>query len=145
MTLLAYIHNSCNSYVLGLRQVYNQTRQEDDHASQPWPAQAILDAGVPFYMLLESLDSLEMNSFSAAGGVDNATQLQWLRPISELLELWVAAALSSYGSSPTMIGNLLPRSTAYSEVSLKYLLPRCWRMPKHQQIVPNPHILCIIY
>lgn len=100
----------------GLRQVYNQTRQEDDHASQPWPAQAILDAGVPFYMLLESLDSLEMNSFSAAGGVDNATQLQWLRPISELLELWVAAALSSYGSSPTMIGNLLPRSTAYSEL-----------------------------
>ena len=84
-----------------------------------------MDAGVPLYMLLESLDSLEMNGFSAAGGVDNATQFQWLGPISELLELWVAAALSSYGSSPTMIGNLLPRSTAYSEVSLKYLLQCC--------------------
>ena len=93
--------------------------------SQPWPAKTILDVGnIPFFMLLESYDSLQMNGLSAAGGVDTATQLQRLASISELLEMWVDAALSSYTTSP-MIGsnNLYPSgevSSASSEVSVPY-------------------------
>lgn len=87
----------------GLRQIYNNTRDEG-HVSQPWPAQTVLDVGVPFYLLLESYDSLQMIENAAIGGVDNATRLQWLSSMVEFLELWVAAALSSYGSSP-MIGS----------------------------------------
>lgn len=47
----------------------------DDHISQPWPSQAVLDVGVPFDMLLESYDSLQMNDTNVAvGGVDTATR-----------------------------------------------------------------------
>lgn len=118
-----------DTYVLaGLRQVHNQTSDEGT-VSQPWPAQAILDVGnVPFFMLLESYDSLQMNGLSTAGGVDTATQLQRLASISELLEMWVDAALSSYSTSP-MIGsnNLYPSgevSSASSEVRVpwKYIV-----------------------
>ena len=60
-------------YPVGLRQIYNNTREED-YVSQPWPAQTVLDAGVPFYLLLESYDSLQMIENAAIGGVDNATR-----------------------------------------------------------------------
>lgn len=95
-----------------MRQVYYQTR-DGDNESQPWPAQAILDADVPFYMLLETLDA------STAVGVDATTQLQRLGSISELLELWVVAALASYGSAP-LVGSahLPPANNASNEVSL---------------------------
>lgn len=112
-----------DAYVLaGLRQVHSQTCDEGT-VSQPWPALTILDVGnIPFFMLLESYDSLQMNGLSTAGGVDTATQLQRLASISELLEMWVDAALSSYTTSP-MIGsnNLYPSgevSSASSEVSV---------------------------
>ena len=100
------------STLTGLRHVYYQTR-DGDNESQPWPSQAILDADVPFYMLLETLDA------STAVGVDTTTQLQRLGSISELLELWVAAALASYGSSP-LVGSahLPPANNASNEVSL---------------------------
>ena len=110
-----------DAYVLaGLRQVHSQTCDEGS-VSQPWPALTILDVGnIPFFMLLESYDSLQINGLSTAGGVDTATQLQRLASISELLEMWVDAALSSYSTSP-MIGsnNLYPSgevSSASSEV-----------------------------
>ena len=97
-----------------MRQVYNQTR-DGDNVSQPWPAQAILDADVPFYMLLETLEA------STAVGVDTTTQLQRLGSISELLELWVAAALASYGSAPVVgSSHLPPANNASNEVSLNY-------------------------
>ena len=104
--------------------MHSQTCDEGT-VSQPWPALTILDVGnIPFFMLLESYDSLQMNGLSTAGGVDTATQLQRLASISELLEMWVDAALSSYTTSP-MIGsnNLYPSgevSSASSEVSVPY-------------------------
>ena len=118
----------------GLRHVYYQTR-DGDNDSQPWPAQAILDADVPFYMLLETLDA------SSAVGVDTTTQLQRLGSISELLELWVAAALASYGSAP-LVGSahLPPANNASNEVSLKHTLfvTQCYVL-----IVPHMFLLRI--
>mmetsp|Transcript_2210 Transcript_2210/g.3421 ORF Transcript_2210/g.3421 Transcript_2210/m.3421 type:complete len:161 (+) Transcript_2210:3-485(+) len=86
----------------GLRQVYDSTREEG-HVSLLWPAQTMLDVDVSFYALFESYDSLQQVENAAIGGVDIATQLPWISSMSELLEMWVTAALSSYGSS-SMIG-----------------------------------------
>lgn len=94
----------------GLRQIYNNTREEG-YVSQSWPAQTVVDVGVPFYTLLESYESLQINeNDSVNGGVDIATRLHRLASISEVLELWVTAALSSYGSSPMIGSNNLYRS-----------------------------------
>jgi len=87
----------------GLRQVYDNTREEG-HVSLLWPAQTMLDVDVSFYALFESYDSLQQVENAAPGGVDITTQLPWLSSMSELLEMWVTAALSSYGSS-SMIGS----------------------------------------
>ena len=119
-----------------MRHVYNQTR-DGDNESQPWPAQAILDADVPFYMLLETLDA------SAAVDVDTATQLQRFGSISELLELWVAAALASYGSAP-LVGSahLPPANNASNEVSFEFehtlFVTQCYVL-----IVPHMFLLRI--
>jgi len=86
----------------GLRQTFDETR-EGDHLSQPWPAQTMLDVGVPFFMLHDSY-SLQMNENIATGGVDITTRLHWLASISEVLELWLSAAITSHGNSP-MIGS----------------------------------------
>merc|ERR1712194_798917 len=73
-----------------------------DLVSQPWPVQTMLDAGVPFHVLFDSYNSFQMVGNGGIGGVDNQ-RLQWLSNMCEFLELWVAAAFSSHGSSP-MIG-----------------------------------------
>lgn len=57
---------------LGLRQTFDETREED-HFLQPWPAQTVLDVGVPFSILLESY-SLQMNEDTATGGIDITTR-----------------------------------------------------------------------
>lgn len=85
-----------------LRQAFDKTREEE-FTSQPWPAQTVLDAGVSFYVLLESY-SIRLVEITANGGVDITTQLHWLASISEVLELWVSAAISSHGNLP-MIGS----------------------------------------
>lgn len=41
---------------VGLRQAYDQSRGED-HVSSPWPAQTVLEVGVPFNLLLTFYDS----------------------------------------------------------------------------------------
>lgn len=88
----------------GLRQAFNKTQEVD--TAQPWPAQTVLDVGVPYNMLLESYDSLYMSENNAAAvDIDVATRLQWLASISEVLELWVTAAVSSYGSYQNGDGN----------------------------------------
>ena len=57
----------------GLRQIYDSTREGS--VPHPWPARAVLDAGVQFDALFESYDSLQMSENNAAvGGVDVATQ-----------------------------------------------------------------------
>ena len=63
---------SCCSHS-GLRQAFRKT-QDDDNA-HPWPAQAVLDVGVPFTTLIESYDSIYMReSIGSVGGVDAATR-----------------------------------------------------------------------
>lgn len=88
--------------IVDLRQAFDKTREEE-FTSQPWPAQTVLDAGVSFYVLLESY-SIRLVEITANGGVDITTQLHWLASISEVLELWVSAAISSHGNLP-MIGS----------------------------------------
>jgi hypothetical protein len=56
----------------GLRQTFDETR-EGDHLSQPWPAQTMLDVGVPFFMLHDSY-SLQMNEYTATVGVGITTR-----------------------------------------------------------------------
>ena len=55
--------------VLGLRQVHDSTHR-GDYVSQPWPAQTVLDAGVPFLMLFDSYSSLIVEN-KATGDVDS--------------------------------------------------------------------------
>lgn len=88
--------------IVDLRQAFDKTREEE-FTSQPWPAQTVLDAGVSFYVLLESY-SIRLVEITVNGGVDITTQLHWLASISEVLELWVSAAISSHGNLP-MIGS----------------------------------------
>ena len=54
---------------VGLRQTYDQFRGED-HTSFPWPAQTVLEVGVPFYLLLGSYDTL-LHDTTSIGGIDN--------------------------------------------------------------------------
>lgn len=54
------------TFPVGLRQTYDQARGED-HTSLPWPAQTVLEVGVPFYMLLGSYDSLLHGNNTVAG------------------------------------------------------------------------------
>jgi len=98
----------------GLRQMYNSTRGED-HVSQPWPVQTVLDAGVPFYTLFDSYHSFHIVENQSNGGVDNQ-RLLWLSNMCEFLELWVAAALSSHESSP-MIGTNSHGNSASSQLT----------------------------
>lgn len=53
--------------------MYDETRK-DDSSSQPWPAQTLLDVGVPYNALLESYDSLQAQDRAVVGGVDVATR-----------------------------------------------------------------------
>ncbi len=53
--------------------MYDETRK-DDSSSQPWPAQTLLDVGVPYIALLESYDSLQAQDRAVVGGVDVATR-----------------------------------------------------------------------
>ena len=73
----------------------------------------MLDAGVSFYMLLESYSILFVE-ITANGGVDITTQLHWLASISEVLELWVSAAISSHGNLPLIGSNNLGLSKSAS-------------------------------
>ena len=52
--------------------MYDGTRK-DDSSSQPWPAQTLLDVGVPYNALLESYDSLQTKDRAVVGGVYFAT------------------------------------------------------------------------
>lgn len=82
----------------GLRQTYISIHEED-HVSQPWPAQTVLDVGVPFHILFDTYNSFQTIGNVGMGGVDVATRLQWLSNMSEFLEMWVEAALLSHSSS----------------------------------------------
>jgi hypothetical protein len=73
----------------------------------------VLDAGVSFYVLLESYSILFVE-ITANGGVDITTQLHWLASISEVLELWVSAAISSHGNLPLIGSNNLGLSKSAS-------------------------------
>ncbi len=73
----------------------------------------MLDAGVSFYVLLESYSILFVE-ITANGGVDITTQLHWLASISEVLELWVSAAISSHGNLPLIGSNNLGLSKSAS-------------------------------
>ena len=76
----------------------------------------MLDAGVSFYVLLESYSILFVE-ITANGGVDITTQLHWLASISEVLELWVSAAISSHGNLP-LIGSNNPGLSKSASVDL---------------------------
>merc|ERR1712060_483551 len=52
----------------GLRRTYDNV-QEQGSASQLWPAQSVLDAGVPFYEVLTSYDSILSVEIVAVGDV----------------------------------------------------------------------------
>ncbi len=131
--------------------------------SQPWPAQTMLDVGVPFFMLHDSY-SHQMNENTATGGVDitmryvtqlficffeddecvrtsnthlavnfhHLCRLKWLASISEVLELWVSAAIISHrNSSMIRSDNLRYSGSTSSEVGLfcvfHKLIPPCFR------------------
>ena len=98
--------------IVDLRQAFDKTREEE-FTSQPWPAQTVLDAGVSFYVLLESY-SIRLVEITANGGVDITTHLHWLASISEVLELWVSAAISSHGNLPMIGSNNLGLSKSAS-------------------------------
>lgn len=139
---------------VGLRQTYDQARGED-HSSLPWPAQTVLDVGVPFYLLLATYDSQLLENSSV--GIDTTMRwvmvvsviicrysfssnhslslccqiilkhsLKWLVCTSELLELWVNAALASY-DNPPLVGTSGSASTEVSffffTYHISYLLP----------------------
>ena len=53
---------------VGLRQTYDRARGEDN-ISLPWPAQTVLEVGVPFYLLLASYD-IQLLESSSVGGID---------------------------------------------------------------------------
>ena len=92
--------------------MFDKTREEE-FTSQPWPAQTVLDAGVSFYVLLESY-LIRFAEITANGGVDITTQLHWLASISEVLELWVSAAILSHGNLPFIGSNNLGLSKSAS-------------------------------
>lgn len=73
----------------------------------------MLDAGVSFYVLLESY-SIQLVEITANGGVDITTQLHWLACISEVLELWVSAAILTHGNLPMIGSNNLGHSKSAS-------------------------------
>jgi hypothetical protein len=61
---LSYPVHDC--LCVGLRQTYDQARGVD-YISLPWPAQTVLEVGVPFYLLLAFYDSQLLESNSVGG------------------------------------------------------------------------------
>ncbi|KAL3774656.1 hypothetical protein HJC23_002465, partial [Cyclotella cryptica] len=77
----------------GLRQAYTNARNGDE-VSHPWPAKIMLDVGVPYVAVLEAYEAFGLQGRGVVGGDDSKSRYDHFIWTSELLELWVAAALS---------------------------------------------------
>jgi len=99
----------------GIRQVYDSL--DPSRQSSPWPVQALIEAKVSYFTVLESYDALLMHDSAVVGGVDTATRLHRISSISNLLELWVSAAVSSRTDTSLNVINLPQNSSLSSALS----------------------------